>query len=84
MPKPTGNPILYQRVGSDLLACGIGDLEKTECSINYVALGVQGFALMFLLERMKDLQEAIGSMLGVGELVMELPNGFFEMRNLAV
>ena len=83
-PKLTAEPVHYQLVGSDLLAYSVGDLMKTERSIDYAALSIQGFALSFLLVRMKDLEEVIGCMLGLGILDTELLDGVFETGDFGV
>ena len=80
-PKLTAEPVHYQLVGSDLLAYSVGDLMKTERSIDYAALSIQGFALSFLLVRMKDLEEAIYSVLRISMVGIEL---LLETGDLAV
>ncbi|KAH0834281.1 hypothetical protein J3R83DRAFT_11649 [Lanmaoa asiatica] len=75
MPKRTGKPAHYELVGSDFLADG--DFEKRDRSINYAALGVQSFALVFLLVCTKDLDETISSALGIGMFGVNFVNGFF-------
>lgn len=76
--KPTGKPVHYHPVGSDILGHGIQNLEKSYRSIDFAALGIQCFALMFLLVYTKDLVKTIGFALGGGEFVVEFLDSSFE------
>ena len=77
MRKRTGKPVHEQLVGSHLLTHGIRDLEKRHRSVNYAAMGIQDFTLMFLFMRMKELDEVC--ILGV-----ELLHSRFEMGDFVV
>ena len=59
MPKPTSNPVRYECVASDRVARGILELEQRRSSINYAALCIQSFTLVYLLVDTNNLCEAV-------------------------
>lgn len=71
-PELTSKPVHYEPVGSDFLVYGISDLNERERSIDYTALGIQDFTLMFLLMRVEDLDEGIHTVLRIGMLGVKL------------
>ena len=68
MPKLAGKPVDDKLVGSDILTYGIREVEKTFRNALYAALGIEGFALMHLLECMVY---TICFALSVGQLDVE-------------
>ncbi|KAH0834623.1 hypothetical protein J3R83DRAFT_10110 [Lanmaoa asiatica] len=71
--KRTSKPIQYQLVGSEHLAYSVRNLEKGDRSIDYAALGIQGFTSLFLLLRMKDVNEAaVGTFTGSADSDLDI------------
>ena len=79
MTKLTRKPVHNDLISLHIITCSVLDVEKTLGGIKDMAVGIQSFALMFLLVRTKDLVQVVDFLFGCGKFGAEVSDGLFQI-----